>query len=251
MLGILAAWRGAAERIGLVRSSHAARKGCNMRAKRIGVVLAGCGVQDGAEIHESVLTLLALDRAGAEIVCMAPDRDQADVINHVTGQPTGERRNVLVEAARIARGKIRAVTAVQATELDGIVLPGGFGAAKNICTFAADGAACSVDPGVAALLRDMHATGKPIAALCIAPAVLAALFGKNLQPELTIGNDPDTAAALERMGARHRTATVTEVVVDRRNRFVTTPCYMYDARLRDVAAGAEKAIQELLALTPA
>jgi enhancing lycopene biosynthesis protein 2 len=221
-----------------------------MRPKRIGVVLSGCGVQDGAEIHESVLTLLALDRAGAEIVCMAPDRDQADVVDHLTGQPTGERRTVRDEAARIARGKIRAVTAVRADELDGIVLPGGYGAAKNICTFAADGAACSVDPGVATLLRDLHAAGKPIAALCIAPAALAALFGKSLRPELTIGNDPGTAQAIESMGARHRAASVTEVVVDRQNRFVTTPCYMYDARLRDVATGAEKAVQELLALCP-
>jgi len=222
-----------------------------MKPKRIGVVLSGCGVQDGAEIHEAVLTLLALDRAGAESVCMAPDRDQVDVVNHRTGQPTGERRNVLVEAARIARGKIRPVTEVRAAELDGIVLPGGYGAAKNVCTFAVDGAECRVDAGVATLLRDLHAAGKPIAALCIAPAVLAAVFGKSLQPELTIGNDPGTAKALESMGARHRPAAVTEVVVDHKNRLVTTPCYMYDARISEVATGAERAVQALLALAGA
>lgn len=222
-----------------------------MRTKRIGVVLSGCGVQDGAEVHESVLTLLALDRAGAEAVCMAPDRDQAEVVNHRTGEPSGERRNILVEAARIARGKIRAVDDVRADELDGIVLPGGYGAAKNISTFATEGAGCSVDPGVAALLRGLHAAGKPIAALCIAPAVIAALFGKSLQPEITIGNDPGTARALESMGARHREAAVTEVVVDRKNRIVTTPCYMYEARIREVAAGIDQAVRELLALTAA
>ncbi len=219
-----------------------------MTAKRIGVVLSGCGVQDGAEIHESVLTMLALDRAGAEIVCMAPDREQTEVVDHRTGQRTGERRNVLTEAARIARGKIRPVSEVQASELDGVVLPGGYGAAKNISTFAADGARCTVEPEVARLLRDLHAAGKPIAALCIAPAVLAAVFGKSVHPELTIGNDASTAQALQSMGARHRDAAVTEVVVDHRNRIVTTPCYMYDARIRDVAAGAEQAVQAMLAL---
>jgi enhancing lycopene biosynthesis protein 2 len=219
-----------------------------MQAKRIGVVLAGCGVQDGAEIHESVLAMLALDRAGAEIVCMAPDRDQADVVDHRTGKPATEKRNVLVEAARIARGRIRAVSDVQAAELDGVVLPGGYGAAKNLCTFAKEGAACTVDESVARLLRALHAAGKPIAALCIAPAILAAVFGRSLHPEITIGNDRGTASALETMGARHRDAGVTDVVVDRANRIVTTPCYMYDARISEVADGAAGAIRELLRL---
>lgn len=219
-----------------------------MKRKRIGVVLAGCGVQDGAEIHEAVLAMLALDRAGAEIVCMAPDRDQADVVNHRTGKPTGEKRNVLVEAARIARGRIRALSDVQAQELDGVVLPGGYGAAKNLCTFAMDGAGCTVDESVAGLLRALHQEKKPIAALCIAPAILAAVFGESLHPEITIGNDRGTASALESMGARHRDAGVTDVVVDRANRIVTTPCYMYDARISEVAEGAARAVQELLRL---
>ena len=216
--------------------------------KRIGVVLAGCGVQDGSEIHEAVLTLLALDRAGAEIVCMAPDRAQVDAVDHRTGKTTGEKRNVLVEAARIARGKIRDVEQVRADELDGVVLPGGYGAAKNLCSFSHDGARCQVDAGVARLLRDLRRADKPIAALCIAPAILAALFGETLHPEITIGNDAGTARTLESMGARHRDAGVTEVVVDARHKLVTTPCYMYDARISEVAMGAERAVQELLKL---
>jgi enhancing lycopene biosynthesis protein 2 len=215
---------------------------------RIGVVLAGCGVQDGSEIQEAVLTLLALDRAGARAVCMAPDRDQAEVMNHRTGKPSGERRNVLVESARIARGDIRDVAQVRAGDLDGIVLPGGYGAAKNLSTFAREGASCRVDEGVARLLRDLHAAGKPIAALCIAPAVLASVFGATLHPELTIGNDRGTAEALEAMGARHRDTPVTDVVVDARNKIVTTPCYMYEARISEVATGAERAVTELLRL---
>lgn len=221
-----------------------------MARKRIGVVLAGCGVRDGSEIQEAVLTLLALDRAGAEAVCLAPDKDQADVVDHRAGRATGEKRNVLAESARIARGKIRPASEVRAAELDGIVLPGGYGAAKNLSTFAREGAACTVDPAVATLLRDVHAAGKPIAALCIAPAVVAALFGKTLHPQLTIGDDAGTAQALEKMGARHREAGHTDVVVDRDNRIVTTPCYMYDdASISQVATGAERAVQELLKLT--
>jgi enhancing lycopene biosynthesis protein 2 len=215
---------------------------------RIGVVLSGCGVQDGSEIHEAVLTLLALDRAGAEAVIMAPDKPQADVVNHVTGKPTKEKRNVLVEAARIARGEITDVAEADASELDGVILPGGYGAAKNLSTFAADGDACTVDDGVRDLLREVHAQGKPIAALCIAPAVLARVFGEKLHPELTIGNDAGTAEALESMGAKHFEASVTEVVVDERNRIVTTPCYMLPARVSEIATGAEKAVRALLSL---
>lgn len=222
-----------------------------MKKKRIGVVLSGCGVQDGAEIHEAVLAMLALDRAGAEIVCLAPDREQADVVDHRTGQKTNERRNVLVESARIARGQIRDVAGVDAAELDAVLLPGGFGAAKNLSTFAREGADCEVDPGVAKLLRELHRIGKPIAALCIAPAVLASVFGAELHPEITIGNDRSTAGALEKMGARHRNAGPTEVVVDRRNRIVTTPCYMLAGRISEVAQGAERAVAELLELVSA
>lgn len=216
--------------------------------KRIGVILSGCGVNDGSEIHEAVLALLALDRADAEAVCMAPDRPQADVVDHRAGKPSGETRNVLVESARIARGDIRDIAEVKAQELDGVILPGGFGAAKNLTTFAKDGPGCQVDPEVARLLREMHAAGKPIAALCIAPAVLAAVFGRDLGPELTIGTDKEVAASLEKMGARHRAVEPTEVVVDAGNRIVTTPCYMSATRIRDIATGAEGAVQELLAL---
>jgi len=222
-----------------------------MTHPRIGVILAGCGHLDGAEIQESVLTLLAIDRAGASAICMAPDKEQVDVVNHRTGKPTGEKRNVLVEAARIARGNIRSLHDVNPDDLDAVILPGGFGAAKNLVNFATAGAECTVDPAVAALLRAVHAAGKPIAALCIAPAVLAALFGKTLHPDLTIGNDAGTARTLEAMGAHHVQAGITDVVVDRKNRLVTTPCYMYDARVGEVALGAERAVHELLALAGA
>jgi len=182
------------------------------------------------------------------VVIAAPDKDQMDVIDHRTGEKSRAKRNVLAESARIARGKIRDVASLKASEIDGVVLPGGFGAAKNLSTFAVDGAGCEVDPGVEKLLRAMNKAGKPIAALCIAPAVLAKVFGKRLQPELTIGNDEETAAALESMGATHHDTGVTEVLVDDRNRLVTTPCYMLAGRISDVATGVDKAVGVLLKL---
>jgi enhancing lycopene biosynthesis protein 2 len=212
------------------------------------VILSGCGVYDGAEIHESVCTMVALDRAGAEIVCLAPDREQSDVVDHLTQKPATEKRNVLAESARIARGDIQDVTRIKASELDAVVIPGGFGAAKNLSNFASAGASCEVDPGVARLLRDLHAAGKPIAALCIAPAVLGSVFGKDLHPEITIGSDPGTAKAIDAMGARHKDAGVVDVVIDRTNRIVTTPCYMLAGRISEVATGAEKAVAALLDL---
>jgi enhancing lycopene biosynthesis protein 2 len=220
-------------------------------AKKIGVLLAGCGVMDGSEIHEATLTLYFLDKHGAEAVCMAPDKDQADVVDHLAGKATSERRNVLRESARIARGKIRDVRSVQARELDGIIVPGGYGAAKNLCTFAQDGPQCEVDPGVASLLKELHALGRPIGALCIAPALIARLFGPAQRVEVTIGTDAGTAGALEKMGARHRDAGVDEIVCDAANRVVSTPCYMSARGIREVGEGAEKVVLEVLRLAGA
>ena len=216
---------------------------------KVGVVLAGCGFLDGSEVHEATLTLYFLDRAGAEIVCMAPDVAQADVIDHRTRKPTSEKRNVLSEAARIARGKIVDVASVKAVELDAIVLPGGFGAAKNVCNFAAAGAKAEANPHVAKLLRELHAARKPIGAICISPATVAATFkGTEVHPTLTIGDDASTAKALEAMGAKHADKSVREICVDEANLIVSTPAYMYDARISEVAAGVEKLVAEVLRL---
>lgn len=216
-------------------------------AKRIGVLLSGCGYLDGAEIHEATLTLYFLDKAGVTVVNMAPDKDQMHVVDHQAGQPAEGSRNVLVEAARIARGNVRDVAQVTAEELDALVIPGGFGAAKNLCTFATEGADCSVDPGVAKLIKDMHQANKPIGALCIAPALVAKLLGPDHNVELTIGNDADTAAAINAMGAKHAARAVDGIVIDQKNRVVTTPCYMLAEGPAQVGAGVSKLVDQVLA----
>jgi enhancing lycopene biosynthesis protein 2 len=217
-------------------------------AKKVGVILSGCGVYDGAEIHETVITMLALDRHGAEMVLCAPDVQQMHVVNHLTGDVVeNERRNVLVESARIARGNIRDVAEVSADELDALILPGGFGAAKNLCDFAVKGSACEVHPEIARLVRDVHAQAKPVAAVCIAPAVLAKVLGDE-HPQLTIGTDTGTAAALEALGARHVTCPVTERVVDREHKLITSPAYMLAQRISEAAAGIDKTVDELMAM---
>lgn len=216
---------------------------------KVGVVLSGCGVYDGSEIQETVLTLLALDRLGATAVCIAPNIDQDHVVNHRTGKPDEGRRNVLDEAARIARGKIQDLAKVRASDLDAVILPGGFGAAKNLSNFSSAGSHAKVDPLVARLLRDMHKARKPIAAWCIAPAVVAAaLRDERAHPKLTIGSDEKTARALEEMGAKHVVCPVEEFRVDEEQRIVSTPAYMYDARIGEVAEGIERAVKELLRL---
>src|SRR5947208_2950024 len=178
-------------------------------AKKIGVVLSGCGVMDGSEIHESVLTLLAIDHAGGEAVCMAPNIKQHHVINHLTGEEsTGEARNVLTESARIARGKIRDVAGVKAGEVDALIFPGGYGAAKNLCDYAFKGPECTVNPDVARLAWEVHAGKKPIGVVCIAPALAAKLFGAE-HPRITIGTDKNTAKDIEKMGAKHVACPVT------------------------------------------
>ena len=220
-------------------------------AKRIGVILSGCGVYDGSEIHEAVITLLAIDRAGAEAVCMAPDVPQMHVVNHLTGKPAeGETRNVLIESARIARGNIKDLATVKAADIDALILPGGFGAAKNLCDFAVAGPDCSVNSEVARLIKEMYAVQKPIAAVCIAPAVLSRILGnESVSHQLTIGTDKATAAALSKMGTEHIQCPVNEFVVDRKNKLVSSPAYMLAGRISEAADGIEKTVQALLDLT--
>lgn len=213
--------------------------------KRIAVVLSGCGFKDGAEIHEAVLTLLAIDRQGAQYQCFAPDMEQRHVTNHLTGDTEDEKRNVLVESARIARGEIERLGDFRADEYDAIVFPGGFGAATSLCTFAIDGPGCSIEPGVESAIKSMKAAGKPIGAWCIAPVLLGKILG---DVELTIGQDDAVAGALETMGAKHEKRGHGEIVVDEINKVVTTPCYMLDATIGDIADGTDNAIKAILSL---
>ncbi len=213
----------------------------------IGVLLSGCGVYDGSEIHEAVLTLLALDRAGVAIQCLAPNMEQRDVVNHLTGESQAESRNVLVESARIARGNIKDIKEISATDLDGLIIPGGFGAAKNLSDFAFQGALAQVHPEVKRLLNEMVAGGKPIGAICIAPATLTKSLADR-HPEVTIGSDISTAAAIKSMGGKHYDCAVDEIHVDARLKIVTTPAYMLGPGIKDVAVGIEKLVVEVLRL---
>ncbi len=215
---------------------------------RVGVVLSGCGVFDGAEIHESVLTMLYLEKGGAEISCFAPDKPQFHVIDHAAQQPVeGESRNVLVESARIARGHISKLSSLNIDRFDAVVFPGGFGAAKNLCTYAVDGAHCDIDPEVARVIKEAHARGKVIGALCIAPVVVArALKEEGVKPVLTIGSDAATAGDLRSMGAENQPASVSEIAVDERNKIVSTPAYMLGPSVSDVAQGIEKLCAKVL-----
>lgn len=212
---------------------------------KVGVLLSGCGVYDGAEIHESVITMLALDRAGADIVCMAPDVEQHHVINHLTQEEMNETRNVLVESARIARGEIRDLKNVTANDIDALIMPGGFGAAKNLSDFAFKGPDARVNSDVERLLKEMVEAKKPIGAICIAPATLTKALG-NFGPTVTIGSDQGTSAAIEAMGGKHKTCMVHEIAVDESNNIVSTPAYMLGPGIKDVASGIENLVAKIM-----
>ena len=220
--------------------------------KKIGVVLSGCGVYDGAEIHESVIALLAIDRAGAQAVCMAPNVDQMHVVNHVTGEEAaGEKRNVLVESARIARGEIKDISTVKAKDIDALVFPGGFGAAKNLSSFAVKGENCDVHPEVLRLVKEFAAKQKPQAVLCIAPAMMAKIYeDAPKKPVLTIGNDKETSGKIEIMGSRHQDCAANDFVFDAENKIVSTPAYMLGQSISEVAEGIEKTINKLVQMIP-
>lgn len=214
---------------------------------KIGVILSGCGVYDGSEIHEAVLTLLAVSKLGHEAVCMAPDMEQTHVINHLTGQEMPEKRNVLIESSRIARGKIRDLKDVKAADMDALILPGGYGAAKNLCGFAFKGAECKVHPEVSRVIREVHQAGKPIGAICIAPALLAkVLEGTGIC--VTIGNEEEAAQQIRKMGNTHQECSVRETAIDVKHKLVTTPAYMLAKNISEAAAGIEKLVSEVVNL---
>jgi enhancing lycopene biosynthesis protein 2 len=211
--------------------------------KTFAVILAGNGVFDGAEIHEAVLTLLAIDKLGAAYKAFAPDIAQHHVINHYTKKPADETRNVLVESARLVRGQIQPLSEFKASDFDALLLPGGFGVAKNLCTYAFDGAAMKVDAGVERAIMDMHQLNKPIGAMCIAPVILAKVLGK---VNLTIGTDSATEQHVLELGATNIRTNHGDVIADTRNNVYTTPCYMLDASISQIALGTENLVRDML-----
>jgi len=213
---------------------------------KVGVLLAGCGVYDGSEVNEAVISLLALERAGMEVQCVAPDMKQMHVMDHLRGEEQEQERNVLVEAARITRGNVVNLADVGVGDFDALVIPGGFGVAKNLCDFAVKGADCSVNPTVEKLVLGMVDAGKPIAALCIAPAMMArVLGGAGKKVKLTIGNDADVSAAINTMGAEHVECAVDDCVVDNDFKVITTPAFMAASCVSEAASGIEKTILTL------
>ncbi|MCG8670105.1 MAG: isoprenoid biosynthesis glyoxalase ElbB [Pseudomonadales bacterium] len=217
-----------------------------MAANKVAVILSGCGVYDGSEIYESTLTLLALDQAGVEYQCMAPNIDQMHVINHLTGEESGETRNVLVEAARLARGNIIDLAEANAADYDALIIPGGFGAAKNLSTFAVDGTNMTINENVSSFTKAIHEQGKPVGLICIAPAMVPMLFGEGT--ECTIGNDADTAGAIEAMGGSHKECAVESYHLDEAKKVVTTPAYMLAGRISEAATGIGELVKKVISL---
>lgn len=216
-------------------------------SKKVAVILSGSGVYDGAEIQESVITLLRLDQRGAQVQCFAPNIAQLHVINHLTGEEMPESRNVLVESARIARGNVKDIRDADVEDFDALIVPGGLGAAKNLSNFAIEGAGCTVQPEVLALAEAFAEAGKPVGLICISPALAAKIYGPGVT--CTIGNDADTAAAMNKMGATHEECAVTEIVEDKARKLVTTPAYMLAQTISEAASGINKLVDRVLELT--
>lgn len=214
-------------------------------SKKIAVVLSGCGVFDGTEIYESVLTLLALEQAGAGVKVFAPDMEQMHVLNHMTGEPMDEKRNVLIEASRIVRGDISNLDKLNHSDFDALIVPGGFGVAKNICNFAVAGDKMEVNEPFLSIAKAFHQAAKPVGLICIAPAMTAKIMGK---ATCTIGNDADTAQAIESMGAEHQDCGVDGIVIDKANKLVTTPAYMLANSISEAKVGIDKLVEQVLQL---
>lgn len=213
--------------------------------KKVAVILSGCGFLDGAEITEAISTLIAIGQNGASYKVFAPNKDVAET-NHLTQKPTGQKRNALQESARIARGDIQPLENLKATDFDALAFPGGYGAALHLCNFAEKGSGGQIDPQVARVVKEFNDSHKPIAAICISPAIMALALG-NKGVNVTIGEDAGTASELEKTGAKHQNCAVEKYVVDHSNKVITTPAYMYGtAKPHQIFEGVSGAISELI-----
>lgn len=212
--------------------------------KKVAVILSGCGVYDGAEINEVVLTLLSLEENKIKYQCFAPNIDQHHVVNHLTGKEVTERRNVLVESARIVRGKIKPLSKCEASEFAAIIVPGGFGVAKNLSDFAFKGANVKVEKEFLAICEAFKNSKKPAGFMCIAPVILSKIYGKGVV--LTVGNDKETIAVILIMGGEHKAATVNEIVFDKKNKIVTTPAYMLATSIIEAKNGIDILVKKII-----
>ncbi|CBJ82973.1 sigma cross-reacting protein 27A (SCRP-27A),enhancing lycopene biosynthesis protein 2, with glutamine amidotransferase-like domain [Xenorhabdus bovienii str. Jollieti] len=212
--------------------------------KCVAVILSGCGVYDGSEIHESVLTMLSLSRLGAKVSFFSPDEVQHHVINHLNGKEEKETRHTMQESARITRGNIQPLSQVDINTLDALIIPGGFGVAKNLCNFAFKGSECEINKDLLSIVRSMHQQGKPMGFMCIAPVMVAKILGRPIK--VTIGNDPETAAQIEAMGGIHIECPVDDIVIDFKNKIVTTPAYMLAESLSQAEQGIDKLVRKIL-----
>lgn len=218
-----------------------------MANKKVAIILSGCGVYDGSEINEVVLTILSLELRNVSYQCFAPDIEQYHVIDHLKGRDISECRNVLTESARIVRGNIRNLKECNPDEFDAVIIPGGFGVAKNLSDFAFKGANLEINAGLLSTLKDFKDKSKPAGYMCIAPVLLPSVYGSGVI--LTIGNDADTISLVHEMGGVHKTANVDEVVIDQTCKVVSTPAYMLAQSVSEAYAGIDKLVEEVIKLS--
>ncbi|MDR1793403.1 MAG: isoprenoid biosynthesis glyoxalase ElbB [Bacteroidales bacterium] len=211
--------------------------------KKIAIIVGGCGHKDGSEIHETTMTMLAVAKQGADYQLFAPDREQYHVLNHLTGEVMNEKRNLLIEAARIARGNILPLEKFNVENFDAVIFPGGFGVAKNFFDYALKGVDCQVDTEIASIIKSTHAAQKPIGALCISPVLIAKVIDN---VTITIGKDAATASDIQTMGSKNINADYNDVVIDRKNKIFSTPCYMLNVDIAQIAEGAENLVKAIL-----
>ena len=225
---------------------------------KVALVLSGCGVYDGSEVHEASACLVHLSRASASVSMFAPDAPQMHVIDHTKGEPMAQERNVLVESARIARGKVAPLSDLAAANFDAVIFPGGFGAAKNLSDFAVKGPELTLVPDVEKVLKDFHGASKPIGLCCIAPILAAKAFGTSGGVELTMGGEAEeggkwphagATGAAKALGATHVAKDTADVAhVDAKNKVVTAPAYMCETALHEIFDGIGKMVAEVLKL---
>jgi enhancing lycopene biosynthesis protein 2 len=229
-------------------------------AKRVAVILSGCGHRDGSDVAETMLAFLMLDRAGAKVICAAPDAEQREVVDHLMdaaasaiATPTAAAtssvpRNARVEAARLAPGEVLPLAALDPNRLEGLFIPSGRGVATLLSDYAEKGALCAVDPDLARVMKALLAAKKPMGFVGLAAVLAARVLGPVAGVRLTLGSKAVVAAKHAAvMGADVRPGAIDDVIADERARVYSTPGLEAEgARLAQVAKAIEKLARALV-----
>ena len=212
--------------------------------KKTAIILSGCGQVDGSETHETILTILALEQHNLDWEGLAPSGLQTEVYDHYTNTKENiSPSSMITEAARLVRGNITIINAVNASDYAAVIIPGGAGVIKNLSNYSTAGINFTIHPELLAFMATIVRLQIPAGFICIAPILIPKLYGN--KPKLTIGSNVELAAKIVQIGGEHCDCLANDIVIDHAQKIVSTPANMVAKNIVEVYHGIYKLVTQI------